>query len=491
MKTKVLFWTAFSALLHLIFYKVGIGVNTLIFTILTALTIWTINGFKKNNWPMYIITIASAIPAIYNATVLGLIMNIVAILTLVGLETENLRFSIWAFTSGFLKMVMFKVRAVKPTNKEKSQVKPLTKKVHPSYIITPILVSILFLLMYMNSIPLLSDFISEFKIAFARLFQDISIFSILFYLFVLILSGFIFFKRYTPTIVQKDEHSIEKIEKKRHKVSQMSHAFEAFRFIPRLSILSLKHEFNIAKRLLASLNVIIAFTLIIGYYGLLNPEINAGRQAYEVVHQNTFSLIFSLLLGALVVIYFFRGNLNFYKKSESIKLLSKTWIVQNGFLALLDFFANHNYVINHGLTYKRLGVFFFLILTFIGLVFVFMKIDYKHSTFNVLKSGVYTVFFFTVLASPINWDGIIVRHNLGQAQEEIHDLNYCLSLSNNALPALIAQKHIYELAPYVGLTYKQVIENKSNRYSEKKRPLLGKSIIDHKIEKSIAQFKGE
>jgi hypothetical protein len=271
----------------------------------------------------------------------------------------------------------------------------------------------------------------------------------------------------------------------------MSHAFEAFRFIPKISILSLKHEFNIAKHLLMSLNVIIAFTLIIGYYGLLNPEINADRQAYEVVHQNTYSLIFSLLLGALVVIYFFRGNLNFYQKSDSIKLLSKVWIVQNGLLALLDFFTNYDYIINHGLTYKRLGVFFFLILTFIGLVFVFIKIDLKHSTFSVLKSGIYTVFFFTVIASPINWDGIIVRYNLGQNQETVQDLNYCLSLGHNALPALIEQKHIYELTPYIGTSYRQILENKSNRYTEKERPFLGKSIIDHKIEKSIAQFKAE
>jgi hypothetical protein len=85
MKTKALFWIAFAAIVHLIFYKVGVGVNTLIFTVLAALTIWAINGFKKQNWPMYIITIASALPAIYNATVLGLLLNIVAILTLVGL----------------------------------------------------------------------------------------------------------------------------------------------------------------------------------------------------------------------------------------------------------------------------------------------------------------------------------------------------------------------------------------------------------------------
>jgi hypothetical protein len=343
----------------------------------------------------------------------------------------------------------------------------------------------------MNSIPMLSEMVHYFQEFVSGLFKDISVLSVLFYLLILVLSGFIFFKRLTPQIVKRDVNSNEKIEKKKHKVSQMSHAFEAFRFIPKISILSLKHEFNIAKHLLMSLNVIIAFTLIIGYYGLLNPEINADRPAYEVVHQNTYSLIFSLLLGALVVIYFFRGNLNFYQKSDSIKLLSKVWIVQNGLLALLDFFTNYDYIINHGLTYKRLGVFFFLILTFIGLVFVFIKIDLKHSTFSVLKSGIYTVFFFTVIASPINWDGIIVRYNLGQNQETVQDLNYCLSLGHNALPALIEQKHIYELTPYIGTSYRQILENKSNRYTEKERPFLGKSIIDHKIEKSIAQFKAE
>lgn len=291
MKTKALIWIAFAAIVHLIFYKVGIGVNTLIFTILTSLTIWTINGFKKQNWPMYIIAVASALPAIYNATVLGLLMNIVAILTLVGLETENLRYSVWAFVSGFLKMTMLNVRRAKTPVEEKVATKTHKRKIHSSYIITPILVSLLFLLMYMNSIPLLSDFIHDFQSFFTRMFQDISILSVLFYLLILVLSGFIFFRRLTPHINTKDQNSNETIVKKRHKVSQMSHAFEAFRFIPKISILSLKHEFNIAKHLLMSLNVIIAFTLIIGYYGLLNPEINADRQAYEVVHQNTYSLI--------------------------------------------------------------------------------------------------------------------------------------------------------------------------------------------------------
>ena len=53
---------------------------------------------------------------------------------------------------------------------------------------------------------------------------------------------------------------------------------------------------------------------------------------------------------------------------------AKIWIILNAVLIVSTIIKNSEYVSSFGLTYKRLGVYAFLILAIIGLVYTFLKI---------------------------------------------------------------------------------------------------------------------
>ena len=145
------------------------------------------------------------------------------------------------------------------------------------------------------------------------------------------------------------------------------------------------------------------------------------------------------------MVYFFRGNLNFIKRNELLKKLSYLWLAQNLALALLDVIYNAHYISMSGLTYKRLGVYFFLILVVIGLFIVLSKIHYQFSTFRVFTLGMYALFLSGSVAAIFNWDAHIVHHNLTHQDHSEVDLRYLTDLSYKAIPALISHKEFYDV----------------------------------------------
>ena len=76
------------------------------------------------------------------------------------------------------------------------------------------------------------------------------------------------------------------------------------------------------------------------------------------------------------------------------------------------FIKNSEYIAVQGLTYKRLGVYAFLILAIIGLVFVFLKIT-KQKTNAYLANQMVWYFYGTVLiCSFVNWGNLITNYNI-------------------------------------------------------------------------------
>jgi hypothetical protein len=107
------------------------------------------------------------------------------------------------------------------------------------------------------------------------------------------------------------------------------------------------------------------------------------EQFFEVVqksnlsadtHERVNAVIFSILMAVGVLLFYFKGGFNFDEKAKNLKRFSKIWIFLNGVLIVSTIVKNSEYVSFFGLTYKRLGVYAFLILTIIGLVYAFLKI---------------------------------------------------------------------------------------------------------------------
>ncbi|KQB41634.1 DUF4173 domain-containing protein [Flavobacterium aquidurense] len=145
------------------------------------------------------------------------------------------------------------------------------------------------------------------------------------------------------------------------------------------------------------------------------------EQFFEVVkntnlsadtHERVNSVIFSIIMAVGLILFYFKGGFNFDKKAANLKKLAKVWIVLNGLLIVSTFIKNSEYIAVQGLTYKRLGVYAFLILAIIGLVFVFLKIT-KQKTNAYLANQMVWYFYGTVLlCSFVNWGNLITNYNI-------------------------------------------------------------------------------
>ena len=57
-----------------------------------------------------------------------------------------------------------------------------------------------------------------------------------------------------------------------------------------------------------------------------------GQFLKEFVHDGTYILIINIIISILLVLYFFKANLNFFKKNKILKTLTYIWVGQNFFL---------------------------------------------------------------------------------------------------------------------------------------------------------------
>ena len=138
-----------------------------------------------------------------------------------------------------------------------------------------------------------------------------------------------------------------------------------------------------------------------------------------------------------ILLYLFRGNLNFYSKSKPVKYLAYLWLALNLLLVCLTLTKNSIYITGTGLTYKRIGVYTYLLLTGIGLVISYVKISQVKTNWYLFRKNGWAVYLVLVLLSTLNWDRLITTYNLTYAQSP--DLGYLFTLSNANLPLLYAQ----------------------------------------------------
>jgi hypothetical protein len=168
---------------------------------------------------------------------------------------------------------------------------------------------------------------------------------------------------------------------------------------------------------------------------------NALQRNYpEIVHQGIGALIISIISAVAVLLFFFRGQLNFDKKAKPLYYLAIFWVAQNLVLVLTAGYKNTAYIdIAGGLTYKRIGVYYYLLLSFIGLVFTAYKLYAKKSNWYLVRINFAVFFAILVVSTPINWDNIVTRYNLTKAQQEHKDpdLHYMSRLGYHNLPLLV------------------------------------------------------
>lgn len=190
--------------------------------------------------------------------------------------------------------------------------------------------------------------------------------------------------------------------------------------------------------LLALLNILLLIVNILDViYLWITKTLPEGMTLAESLHQGTGTLIVSIVLAIIIVLFYFRGYMNFDAENKYLKWLSYSWILQNVFVLISTGYRNLIYISEYSLTYKRLGVYVWLALTIIGLIITFYKLYKNRNNLFLFKANGWSFFLVLVAFACFNWDQVITRFNIKYSKGL--DKNYLVELrSPSNLPELLA-----------------------------------------------------
>ena len=410
MKQIIIF--IFSISFSTLFYNQQIGLNLSILSVLSiiVLIISNSNKFKNKTTLIYtLIYLITGVLVFMQHTNLSILANIIAFITLVGCVTESKSSiyvqwynGIYSSIAGYLHK-----RFLKHNTKEKGTERKKIDVFHLSKLIgIPLVFIIGFIVLYKNGNPVFNEIISKINFDFINMQ----------WLLFTALGYHLFSNINNPVKVE----SATNLDLQTGNTLHQTNKFSAE---------ALKKEKQLGTTLLFFLNILIVFYLITDVISLNTINSTHASVLSSQVHSGINTLIASIIIAIVIILYFFRGNLNFYEGNKTLKVLSFIWIFLNAILIFLIAAKNYNYIISFGLTYKRIGVNIYLFLTFIGLITTFLKVSKIKNLWFLFRINTRIAFVLLILFSIVNWDSYITKYNINYAQSL--DLSYLINLSDN------------------------------------------------------------
>ncbi len=180
---------------------------------------------------------------------------------------------------------------------------------------------------------------------------------------------------------------------------------------------------------LSALNILLLiFILTYNYEQFYQVTPSADSLSAET-HDRVNAVIMSIVMAILVILFYFKNGFNFDNKAKSLKISAKIWIVLNGILVLSAIIKNAEYISGFGLTYKRLGVYAFLVMALIGLIFTFIKIQKKKTNAFLFNKMFWVSYGLILVCSYVNWGGIITLNNI--QRKDFADNFHLVSINYN------------------------------------------------------------
>ncbi|MAM28151.1 MAG: hypothetical protein CMC13_03940 [Flavobacteriaceae bacterium] len=473
-----------ALLLTLLFFRQGIGLNLLLFECL----LFTWLAFTKQltlGKPLVLITFLGTFTTgiftvliystfVYTVHFISLFLfvgvlnfnSIKSLLNAFGMASATMFTSQIAFAKQFFGR---KVGGIKVANfLWKSRI-----------FVIPILIIGVFLTIYSFSNPIFSDYLGAFgellQNGITFLFENINFPLFFTFLFCLFLSVFLLYRTAVPGIQNYEAtvHSTLYRNKMRKR-----------RFF---KLSALKSEYKAGIFLLVILNLLLLLLNCIDIYWVwFNFEWD-GQTLKQFVHEGTYLLIISILISIAVVLYFFRGNLNFYKNNKWLKYLAYVWVAQNAILAISVAIRNFWYIKHFALAYKRIGVVLFLLLVLYGLFTVFRKIQKTKTAFYLFQKNTLALYLILIASSLVNWDSVIAKYNFSNADNSYLHLAYLSNLSDKTLPLLdktkgeLLETYAFQQAkfpyPYFTMNHDAYLEKIEKRKKEFQQKWEAKNIL--------------
>lgn len=413
-----------------LFYQQSAGINWLLFTILLITLLFIKNKEVYKN-PLWLLAAAgsllSASCVAYYGNGLSLTANIISLCILSAYSIErrtsvvlSFFFSVYSMGGSVVFMILdaierYRTKVVASENRSGS--------VKLMLYIVPFLIVILFFFMYKASNPVFDNFTQKINLDFITAGWFFFTMSGLFLMY-----GF-FYHKTIKEIAIRDQSASNSLHASTTSGNGMFSGF-----------LTLDNEKLSGVILLLLLNILLfvvnALDLnFLWFDGTLPKDLSYSA----FVHQGTGALISSIIIAILIILFYFRGSLNFHSGNRTLKILAAVWIIQNAFMIISTAYRNNLYINEYSLTYKRIGVYVWLLLVLIGLITTFIKIQRAKSNWYLFRTNGWLFYAVLVISAAISWDSIVTGFNINRAKHlgKPLDVRYLLSLSPKGLPQLM------------------------------------------------------
>lgn len=448
-----------------LFYRQTAGINYLLFTLIfmTVLVLKNTKLLSSRKWLWSaLLCLVSAVAVVVHSSDLSILANIFSLLLLsafsVNVATSSLFsffFSCYSVLSSLIYIVLDSVQRWQVSDE-----KPGGKSgVRVFVTFLALLLSILFFNMYRSSNPLFAENTKWLN------FDFISGAWIMFTLGGFLLVYGLFYSR-TVGPVERWENQIPLGNALAEVNEKSGKRYETERYGGLLL-------FVLLNLMLVILNAGDIQTL---YF---NGGLPANISHSDFVHNGVGILILSILIATGLIMYLSRKEFTGVKNNKVLTVFIYLWIFQNIIMLSSTAFRNQIYIHDYSFTYKRIGVYVWLLLAMCGLCIMFWKIYRKRTNWYLVRTNVALWFSVLVLSACFNWDKLITNYNLNNKALANVDFYYLFGLSEANIPELIAvtkrpefselNSHLRDytataLAPYHAETYAVLLNDKIYAY---------------------------
>jgi Domain of unknown function (DUF4173) len=450
-----------------LFYNQTSGINYLIFNVLLISFSGVINPeiIKKFHWQMVSSgAIISASMIVMHNSDLAVFANVTSLILVAGISYNPQTSLYVSALHGLVSMIVpffsnIIQYLVDLSNPKIPKSKGIFSLKTASIYIIPLTITLVFYALYASANPVFGNII---KIPELNISLGLVAFTFVGWIG---LSGF-FYPTGNENLVEWDTSKSDILTRIKLKIKR---TFE-------ITALKLEHKKGVI--MLVMLNVLLLFFNIFDFSFILSgKKLPDGMDYSEYVHNGVNTLIFSILLAIGIILYYFRANQNFYKNNQWLLRLTYLWIFQNTLLLVGIIHKNQIYIDAFGLTYKRIGVYVYLLMTLAGLLTTFLKVRKLKSVWFLFRKNTLIAYCILIISSLVNWDRFIAQNQINDAKNI--DVLYLTNLSDTVLPelqSLLTNKKVnleVQVYDYTNsnssiplITEREFIENQIKKFKE-------------------------
>lgn len=454
-----------------LFYEQNAGINFLVFNLLLLILLIIKNKQlikqKKWLWAAGMVLIGS-VCVFFHSSALSIIANFSSLL-LLSAFTFNIKtsgifsflFSLFSICSSFIFIIIDAITRAQTKIASEGNTKKDYKFIA---ILIVLILCILFFIMYKNANPLFAENTKWLNFDFIS-------FSWLVFTFGGFLLVYAFLYHKTIPAVKKWENNLSLTTK--YDVDSDTKRFETERFSG------------------AALFVFLNLMLLVLNFGDIKSiwfkaALPKGVNHSDFVHNGVGMIILSIIIATSLLMYLYRKNYTSTKYSSALKILILIWVIQNLIMLFSTTCRNQIYIESFNFTYKRVGVYVWLLLAAIGLIIVSLKIIKEKSNWFLVKTNFAIWFSVLVLSSTINWDLLISRYNINNKPLNNIDFYYLFSLSDANIPELI---DVLRRKDFIIITKK--LKNYTNNYNDRYYIDDYTTLLKNKINHYISNYTND